>query len=148
MKTHLIVNLEFHSYHEFVLFPVHNDSCNLLIHEHQNRSKQCRSDGHKAQPPGVTTKWMDQPIPATPRGFELVWHMKFRSFDPEHQIQDGHRRDGDDDGKVGDEAANVGGKKVLKEQNDGFQFFHKQVKSELYILLLLFQRAFEDKAEL
>lgn len=97
-----------------MLLSVHNDCCNLLIHEYENRSEQCWSDGNKAQPPRICAKRMNQPIPATPRGLKFMRHVQFGSFHTEHHIQDRHRRNGNDHGKVGDEAAEVGRKKVLK----------------------------------
>ena len=40
-------------YLQFVFFPIHNDSCNLLIHEDQDKGQDGRNGCGRNCPPGV-----------------------------------------------------------------------------------------------
>lgn len=44
-----------------MFFPVHNHSCDLLVHENQNGDQQSRDSSCKIHPPGVSSKWWNKP---------------------------------------------------------------------------------------
>lgn len=48
-------------YLEFVFFPVHDHSCDLLVHENQNGDQQSRNSSCKVHPPGVSSEWWNKP---------------------------------------------------------------------------------------
>lgn len=48
-------------YLEFMLLPVYNHSCDLLVHENENGDQQSGDNSRQGHPPGVFSKWRDKP---------------------------------------------------------------------------------------
>lgn len=48
-------------YLEFVFFPVHNHSCDLLVHENQDGNQQSRYGCCEVHPPGVPAEGGNKP---------------------------------------------------------------------------------------
>ena len=102
-----------HANLKLVLFPVDNDGRDLLIHEDQDRAQQSRNNRDHRSPPRVMAEWMYEPASTTPGGSQLLRHAQLRRLHSDEEVGEGHGGDGDDDGEVRDEPANVGREKVL-----------------------------------
>lgn len=50
-------------YFEFVLLPVDDDSCDLLVHENEDGAEQSWDHGDHRRPPGVGPQRVDEPAP-------------------------------------------------------------------------------------
>ena len=112
-----------------MLLPVYDDRGDLLVHEDEDCAEEGGNDGCEGGPHGVVAQGVDQPAAAFPsraeglrnlnqRGqitklekmtlnFSHCTHTEFWRVDLNEEIGDGHREDGDDDGKVGDESADL-----------------------------------------
>lgn len=55
---------------QFVLFPVDDDSGDLLVHKNENGDQQCWECGCQVHPPGVPPERRDKPAPAGIGGLE------------------------------------------------------------------------------
>lgn len=57
-------------YLEFMLLPVYNHSCDLLVHENENGDQQSGDNSCQVHPPGVFSKWWDKPTAVRTRWLE------------------------------------------------------------------------------
>ena len=59
---------------QFVLLPVDNNGCDLLVHEDEDGGEESRRDGSYGTPPRVSTKWRDDPGPVRICGLKSNKH--------------------------------------------------------------------------
>lgn len=60
-KEKAMITIITNIYLEFMLLPVYNNSCDLLVHENENGDQQSRDSSRKVHPPGVFSKWRHKP---------------------------------------------------------------------------------------
>lgn len=60
-KEKAMITIITNIYLEFMLLPVYNNSCDLLVHENENGDQQSRDGSRKVHPPGVFSKWRHKP---------------------------------------------------------------------------------------
>ena len=62
-------------YLELILLSINNNSCNLLIHEYKNSSKEGRKHSKQRCPYWVIVKWWNDPATIFQSWLEFTWHL-------------------------------------------------------------------------
>lgn len=57
---------------QFVLLPVDDDRCDLLVHEDENGTEQRGDEGDDGGPPGIWPHWVYKPATIIPGWLQMV----------------------------------------------------------------------------
>ncbi len=94
---------------QLVLLPVDDDRRDLLVHEDEDGAQHGGDDGGEGEPGRDSDERTKDPVAVRVRGLQLVGDAQLGCLDADGVVRQGHGDDGDDDGEVGDEAADLGG---------------------------------------
>lgn len=107
---------------QFVLFAIHDDGRDLLVHEDQNCAQQSWNDGKNARVERIfLVVRQNQPAARLQSRLELRRNVEFRCWNLRYEVEKGHRENGDDNGEIADDLADIGWeeKSVLEVLQDG-----------------------------